>query len=140
VGNDALLRGATIALELAPDLPAVRGDAVQLQQVVLNLISNALDAVSGRPYGDRRVIVRTARAGGRVALVVEDSGEGGAMDDVERFFEPFFTTKSEGLGLGLCISRSIADAHGGRLWAERAPAGGVAARLELPGEAAQEER
>ncbi|WP_437312501.1 ATP-binding protein [Sorangium sp. So ce385] len=140
VGNDALLRGATIALELAPDLPAVRGDAVQLQQVVLNLISNALDAVSGRPYGDRRVIVRTARADGRVALVVEDSGEGGAMDDLERLFEPFFTTKSEGLGLGLCISRSIADAHGGRLWAERAPAGGVAARLELPGEAAQEER
>ncbi|XXY50289.1 ATP-binding protein [Sorangium sp. So ce269] len=134
-GNDALLRGATIVLELAPDLPAVRGDAVQLQQVALNLMSNALDAVSERPHGGRRVIVRTARASGRVALAVEDSGEGGAGDDPERFFEPFFTTKPAGLGLGLSISRSIAAAHGGRLYAERAPGGGVVVRLELPGEA-----
>ncbi|WP_437622463.1 ATP-binding protein [Sorangium sp. So ce1151] len=139
-GNDALLRGATIVLELAPDLPAVRGDAVQLQQVALNLVSNALDAVSEGPPGGRRVSVRTARAGGRVALTVEDSGERGAGDDPERFFAPFFTTKPAGLGLGLSISRSIAAAHGGRLWAERAPGGGMVVRLELPGEAEEEER
>ncbi|WP_437734458.1 sensor histidine kinase [Sorangium sp. So ce1335] len=136
--NDALLRGATIVLELATDLPAVRGDAVQLQQVALNLMSNALDAVSEAPHGRWRVIVRAARAGGRVALAVEDSGEGGAGDDPERFFEPFFTTKPAGLGLGLSISRSIAAAHGGRLWASRAPRGGVVVRHELPGEEEEE--
>ncbi len=133
VGNDALLRGAVLRLDLDPLLPRVRGDGIQLQQVLLNLVVNGLDAVADRPAGGRLVVVRTRREGrDRVVLSTEDSGKGIALEDMERVFEAFYTTKAEGLGVGLAISRTIVEAHGGRLWAENNPGGGVTFRCSLP--------
>lgn len=136
--NDARLRGAALVLEPAPGPLPVRGDATLLQQVALNLITNALDAVAAVPQPRRRVTVRTARDGQRVTLLVEDSGRGSAEPDLERLFQPFFTTKPDGLGLGLSICRSIIEAHGGRLWAAPAPEGGLVMSCALPGDSKEE--
>ncbi|WP_437817665.1 hybrid sensor histidine kinase/response regulator [Sorangium sp. So ce1078] len=133
LASAALLAGATLRIELAPGLPRVRGDDIQLQQVLLNLLVNALDAVARRPPEARLVVVRARPAhGGGVELSVADSGEGVPPADLERIFEPFFTTKAHGLGVGLAISRSIVEAHGGRLWAERGPGEGATFRCALP--------
>lgn len=133
VASSALLRGATVQTELAPALPRVGGDGVKLQQVLLNLIVNALDAIAHSPLAARRVVVRTKMAGeGGVEVSVKDSGEGIPPADLDRIFEPFFTTKAQGLGVGLAISRSIIEAHGGRLWAENDPGGGATLRFTLP--------
>ncbi|WP_437979711.1 hybrid sensor histidine kinase/response regulator [Sorangium sp. So ce117] len=133
MASAALLAGTTVRLELAPGLPPVRGDGVQLQQVLVNLLTNALDAVSRRPPEVRLAVVRTLPAGeGGVELSVADSGEGIPPGDLERIFEPFFTSKAQGLGVGLAISRSIVEAHGGRLWAERSPGEGATFRCALP--------
>ncbi|WP_437681847.1 response regulator [Sorangium sp. So ce131] len=129
----ALRAGASLRTELAPDLPRVGGDDAELQQVLQNLLANALDAVSHRPPDARLVVVRTRAAGaGRVELAVADSGEGVPPEDLERIFEAFYTTKAEGLGVGLAISRSIVEAHGGRLWAEQRPGEGATLRCALP--------
>ncbi|XYI03013.1 ATP-binding protein [Sorangium sp. So ce1128] len=129
----ALLASTTVRVELAPGLPRVQGDGVQLQQVLVHLIANALDAVARRPPAARLVVVRTRLAGGgRVELSVADSGEGVPPADLERIFEPFFTSKPQGLGVGLAISRSIVEAHGGRLWAECGPGEGATFRCALP--------
>jgi C4-dicarboxylate-specific signal transduction histidine kinase len=133
VASAALLRGATLHVELAQGLPRVAGDGVKLQQVLLNLIVNALDAVAGRPPAARVVVVRTSvGGGGAVEVSVKDSGEGIPSADLERIFKPFFTTKAQGLGVGLAISRSIIEAHGGRLWAENNPGGGATLHFTLP--------
>ncbi len=97
--------------------PIVMGDPVQLEQVVVNLVTNALDAmaeVQGRP---RRLTVGSARDGDRVMVTVEDSGSGVTADEVPQLFESFYTTKEGGIGVGLAISRSIIEAHAGTLWA-----------------------
>ncbi|WP_235880055.1 sensor histidine kinase [Polyangium aurulentum] len=133
VASDALLRGAALRLDLAPDLPRVRGDGIQLQQVLLNLVVNGLDAVAERPPDGRHVVVRTRSDGpSRVVIAVEDTGKGLAPDELERVFEAFYTTKTEGLGVGLAISRSIVEAHGGRLWAENNRGDGATFRCALP--------
>ncbi|AUX42361.1 hypothetical protein SOCE26_037910 [Sorangium cellulosum] len=133
VSSAARLAGATVRAELAPGLPRVVADGIQLQQVILHLLGNALDAVSRCPPDARLVVVRTRAAdGGRVELSVEDSGEGVPPEDLERIFEPFFTTKTQRLGVGLSISRSIVEAHGGRLWAECSPGEGATLRCALP--------
>ena len=133
VGNDALLRQSSVSFEPASSLPPVLGDRVQLYQVVLNLVMNGLDAASERPPGDRWLLVRTAESGGGVIeLTVKDSGKGIAESDLARVFEPFFSTKPEGLGMGLSISWSIVQQHGGRIWAENSPAGGAVFRCVLP--------
>ncbi|MGK3963413.1 response regulator [Sorangium sp. So ce118] len=133
MASAALLAGTTVRIELAPGLPRVRGDGIQLQQVLLNLLVNALDAVARRLPEARLVVVRTRRAdGGRVELSVADSGDGIPPADLERVFEPFFTSKPQGLGVGLAISRSIVEAHGGRLWAEHSPGEGATFRCALP--------
>ena len=132
VGNDAQLRGVYLTLQLSESPLPIKGDGVQLQQVVLNLTINALDAVSKCPPGERRVWVRTRRVEGRVELVVEDTGVGLAEEVLERVFEPFFTTKHAGLGMGLSISRSILEEHQGRLQAERRAGGGALFRCTLP--------
>ncbi|MFY0578940.1 sensor histidine kinase [Cystobacter fuscus] len=129
--NDAQLRGATLTLQLADTSLPVRGDGVQLQQVVLNLIINALDAVNPCPPGERQVWVRTQRVEGRVELVVEDTGVGLSPEARERLFEPFFTTKPAGLGMGLSISRSILEVHQGRLQAEPRPGRGTLFRCSF---------
>ena len=126
IRNDALLRGASVTFEPCPDLSPVLGDRIQVHQVVLNLIVNGLQATADRRSGDRWVLVRTAEAeGGGVLLTVRDSGKGIAESDLARVFEPLFTTKQEGLGVGLSISRSIVQAHGGRIWAENSAGSGA---------------
>jgi PAS domain S-box-containing protein len=131
--NDAMLRLASVTFEPSPHLPVVRGDRVQLYQVVLNLVVNGLEASTEQVRGDRWLKVQTTwTSGGAVELMVKDSGKGIAESDLGRVFEPFFTTKQEGLGMGLSISRSIVQAHGGRLWAENSAEGGAMFRCVLP--------
>jgi signal transduction histidine kinase len=111
----------------------VLGDRIQLYQLVLNLVMNGLDAVAERSPGDRWVLVRTAEAdGGGVELTVEDSGNGVAASDLARVFEPFFSTKREGLGIGLSISQSIVQVHGGKIWAENSGRHGAIFHCVLP--------
>ena len=114
--------------EFADDLPPVMGDRVQLQQVILNLLLNAADALSGVQDRPRLVTIRTEREEeGRVRLTVQDAGVGLDSQAMARLFDAFFTTKSEGMGIGLSISRTIIDNHGGHLWAE--PNDGPGARF-----------
>jgi signal transduction histidine kinase len=130
VSNDALLHGVTIEFTPAPVLPVVYGDLVQIQQVILNLLANAISAASGA-VTVRKVVVWTGAAPPYIEVGVHDSGPGIPEADLERLFEPFFTTKDEGLGLGLAISRTIVEAHGGRLLVENSPLGGATFRLHL---------
>jgi len=130
-------RDVVLRTEFDPTLPGVAGDRVQLQQVLLNLIVNAIDAMSDIVARPRELTIVSARTGaGAVLVEVRDSGPGVAPDRVERIFEPFYTTKPEGIGIGLSISRSIVEAHGGRLWAGSNEPQGAVFRLSLP--AAQE--
>jgi PAS domain S-box-containing protein len=132
VRSDTIIKNVPLTLDLTPDLPPVRGDRIQLQQVVLNLMINAIDAMKGTAGSDRRLVVRTESSEGMVRVAVRDSGTGIPADQLERIFEPFVTTKADGLGMGLAIVRSIVRSHGGRLWAENNPAGGATFTLALP--------
>jgi PAS domain S-box-containing protein len=130
--SELLSRQVSASTELTNELPFVFGDRVQLQQVLLNLLVNACDAMAHAPP-PRPLIVSTGRAsGGNVVLSVADDGIGIAPEDLERIFEPFVSTKPLGMGLGLAVCRSIARAHGGRLWATNSPGGGATLTLELP--------
>jgi two-component system, LuxR family, sensor kinase FixL len=128
---DLIGRGVTVARELAPDLPPIAGDRVQLQQIVLNLILNAAEAMATNPPGARRLHLQTMLYQGRVRVSVRDEGSG-LPADVERLFQPFYTTKPHGLGMGLAICRSLVAAHHGRLWAEPHPERGAVFHFELP--------
>ena len=130
--GDLLRRGVTLTRRLSPKLPAIAGDRVQLQQVVLNLILNACDAMRDNPPGDRHVLIMTAPCEEGVRLSVEDVGTGITPDQLNSVFEPFVTTKTTGLGLGLALCRSIVHAHEGRLTAENNPARGVTFHCLLP--------
>jgi len=133
VRNDAVIRNVTLSLDLAPDLPRVSGDRIQLQQVVLNLVLNGLEAMREPHAGDRTLVIRTARDGAAaVAVAVQDSGIGIGEHDVDRLFQPLHTTKAEGLGMGLAIARTIVDAHGGRLGAANNMEGGATFYFTLP--------
>lgn len=131
--RDCVEADVRVRFNLGADVPPVRGDRVELQQVILNLIMNAVDSarsVSGR---QREVRLSTARTPlGQASVTVEDNGAGLDPAAVERLFEPFYTTKPEGLGLGLSISRSIVERHGGRILAEPAEGGGAVFRFTLP--------
>ena len=117
--SDAVLHNVRVTLELTQDLPQVRGDRVEMQQVLLNLLLNAFDAMENSPRCEREVLVWTeAIRSDTVRVGVRDGGPGLSGDVRDKIFEPFFTTKREGIGMGLSISRSIVEAHGGRLWAE----------------------
>ncbi len=118
--------------QISAGLPLVKGDAVQLLQVVLNLIVNACEAMHTRPLPERQLRINVSQADGYVALAVTDRGVGLPSGQEHRLFEPFFTTKDKGLGLGLAISRSIATAHGGQLQARNNPDGGATFELRLP--------
>jgi C4-dicarboxylate-specific signal transduction histidine kinase len=128
---DLIGRGVIVVRELAPELPTIAGDRVQLQQLVLNLILNGADAMIDNAPGSRRLHFRTMSSNGRVRASVRDEG-GGLPADPERLFQAFYTTKSYGLGLGLAICRSIAAAHRGLIWAESHPEGGAIFHFELP--------
>jgi C4-dicarboxylate-specific signal transduction histidine kinase len=109
----------SIAVDLAPNLPPVLGDRVQLQQVILNLVRNGMEAMDGVIGSPRRLSIQTRLYDpGQICCSVQDSGSGVESEVMPRLFEPFFTTRSKGIGMGLPISRSIIEAHGGRLWAE----------------------
>ena len=133
VRNDVVLRKIPMAVQLAPGLPTIRGDRVQLQQVVLNLVLNGLEAMVEPEGRQRGLALRTTRAGDAAVMVaVEDSGVGIDMDDIEQMFEPLYTTKPEGLGMGLAIARTIVQAHGGQLHASNNAAGGATFSFTLP--------
>jgi len=125
--GEASRSGVSTYMELADALPATRGDRVQLQQVMLNLIINAIDAMSTSVERPRELTVSaTLRDAGMILVRVRDSGPGIPAESLGRLFEPFYTTKSRGMGMGLSICRSIVEAHGGRLWVgENTPAGAV---------------
>ena len=129
-------KGITVRYALGEDLPAVPGDAVQLQQVLLNVLVNAGEAIAAAGDGPREITIETRReAPGRVALLVRDTGIGVKDADLERIFQHFVSSKPDGLGMGLAISRSIVQAHGGRIWATANPDRGLTVHVELPGEA-----
>ncbi|MHB8078304.1 MAG: PAS domain S-box protein [Candidatus Krumholzibacteriia bacterium] len=133
VRAEAVSRDTMTIAQLALDLPSVSGDRVALQQVLLNLVINALDAVREVPATERQVAVRSRREeGGTVAVTVSDTGPGLAPQLWERLFEPFFTTKPDGLGLGLSLSRSLIEAHGGQVWVAPHPEGGLICGFRLP--------
>jgi len=119
---EVFLRGITIEVDLDADLPPVVGDRVQLQQVILNLVLNAADAMAQIGPESRKVIIQTGRQGdGEAKVAVRDFGTGLDRQNLHRLFDPFYSTKPEGLGMGLAISRSIVETHGGQLWASNNP-------------------
>ena len=130
--SDAEMRRVRLTMEAGPAMPTVQGDRVQLQQVVVNLLLNAMDATKGNPPASRVVSVATRHVGATVGVAVTDNGHGISADNLPRLFEPFFTSKSNGLGMGLAISRSIVEMHGGRLQAENNPTGGATFHFALP--------
>src|SRR5262245_36366679 len=127
--------GASIQTQLAEPLPFFRGDRVQIQQVLVNLIVNAIQAMSGDGNGRRelQISTETDEAGG-VRVGVRDTGPGMAPESLPRLFEPFYTTKAEGMGMGLAICRSIVEAHGGRLWATACEPHGTLFQFTIPAE------
>jgi signal transduction histidine kinase len=129
----ALVRSVRLETDLSATPLHVWGDRIQLEQVVLNLAMNAIDAAEHQPKDRRRVIGRTERGNGRSVVVsVVDFGQGIAAEELARVFDPFFTTKEQGMGIGLSIARTIVEAHRGRIWAERRPGGGTVFHVSLP--------
>jgi C4-dicarboxylate-specific signal transduction histidine kinase len=131
LNRNAMLRRTRLTMQLDPDAPTVIGDPVQLQQVVLNLVLNALDAMA-TSSDERFVTIRTLVCDGEVELSVRDRGPGLPADADRHLFEPFFSTKAQGLGMGLVIVRSIVERHQGRVIAENADGGGAVFRVWMP--------
>jgi signal transduction histidine kinase len=131
--SGAVKTGVTVGTQLAGELPRIQCDRVQLQQVMLNLIVNAIQSMSGVEDGNRELHISTVSIeplGVRVA--VRDTGHGLRSESLPRLFEPFYTTKPEGMGIGLSICRSIIEAHGGRLWATRCKPRGALFQFTIP--------
>ena len=123
---DAAARKVVLEIDLPPNLPMVLADRVHFQQVLLNLLLNAMDAMNDSSLGDKKVTLQAARDGdGLIVLGVRDTGRGIAPERLSQVFEPFFTTKAQGMGMGLAISRTIVEAHGGSIWAENNADGGA---------------
>ena len=131
-----MARRVTVRTDLPQDLPSVSGDRVQLQQVLLNLVMNGMDAMHSVEEQNRILLVfgkHHSKAGTpAVLLCVQDAGTGLRPEEMDRLFEPFYTTKPQGMGMGLAISRSIIEAHGGRLWAEPNQGPGATFLFSLP--------
>ena len=127
--------GKTVSVQtrFANGLRLVEGDRVQLQQVILNLILNAVEAIEAVEMGPRELLISTQQDGTEIAVAVRDTGPGIDPKQLERVFEAFYTTKPSGTGMGLSICRSIIDAHGGRLWAEPNEPRGAVFQFTLPG-------
>ncbi|MGO9434200.1 MAG: sensor histidine kinase [Terracidiphilus sp.] len=131
--GQAARNNVAIELELSPDSPIVVGDGIQLQQVILNLVVNGIDAMKTVADRPRTLTLRSeSQDSGHIRVVVQDSGIGLTEEVKRRLFEPFFTTRSKGMGMGLSISRSIIEAHGGRLWAESNGSVGATFQFILP--------
>jgi len=136
--SDAAVRQVKLTFQSAPRLGAVCGDRIHLQQVLLNLILNGMDAVSDRPIAERVVVVSAGPTSeGRLEVAVRDFGTGIPEDKLAKVFEPFFTTKPQGMGTGLAISRTIIEAHGGKIRAENNQGKGATFVFSLPEAEAQ---
>jgi signal transduction histidine kinase len=138
-GHEISRRGVTLRTGLAAGLPPIAGDPVQLQQVLVNLIMNAIEATAARGEGPRELLVTSEElviseedGSDRIVVGVRDSGVGIDSENMDRLFEPFFTTKATGMGMGLSISRSVIERHGGRLWAAPNEGAGATFRFSLP--------
>jgi C4-dicarboxylate-specific signal transduction histidine kinase len=130
--NEAEGKGVTLEMDLATDLPLVVGDRVQLQQVILNLLMNGAEAAASVKDRERRVQIRSRQHESEKVLVsVRDSGEGIDQENLEKIFDAFYTTKSHGMGMGLAISRSIIEDHGGHLWAQMVDGPGISFHFTL---------
>jgi len=132
LGSEVSRHQVEMRTDLASGLPRVRGDRVQLQQVMVNLIMNAVDATRAISDGPREILIRSAKEAEAVIVSVEDSGTGLTPDQMERVFDPFFSTKPQGIGMGLSISRSIVQSHGGKLSASRRTPNGAKFEFTLP--------
>jgi signal transduction histidine kinase len=132
VHSDLVARNIRVTVTPMSSLPPILADRVQLQQVMLNVLNNAADAMSNVEPSERRIAIGAATEGDRVHITVADTGCGFGSDNPESIFKPFVTTKRHGLGLGLSISRSIVETHGGRIWAENNSNGGATVHVTLP--------
>lgn len=135
VGRELQVRRATLSVNATDDPPFVQGDRVQLQQVVMNLFMNGLQAMDGVTGRQRRLVVDVGRVAGEpaaIVLTVSDDGPGIEPANLARLFDAFFTTRKDGMGMGLSISRSIVEAHGGRIWATNREDGGARFHVSLP--------
>lgn len=131
--HEASSRHISIRTELSGSLPSLKADRVQLQQVLLNLIINAMDALRGAAADRKQVVIRSRLQGeSDILIAIEDSGIGLTPQTIHRIFDPFFTTKPHGIGVGLSISKSIVESHEGRLWASPNPDGGAVFQFTLP--------
>jgi PAS domain S-box-containing protein len=130
--SNLISRRVRLVKELDEPLPAIMGDAVELQQVVLNLLLNAAEALNDTPPDDREITIRTLTRKGSVEIAVSDRGPGLAPAQLQRIFEPFYSTKRHGMGMGLTISAEIARAHGGHLWAQNNSGLGATFYLSVP--------
>jgi signal transduction histidine kinase len=131
--GEAQKNGVAVRTQLADGLPLIQGDRVQLQQVILNLIVNAVQAMSSVSEGARDLLISTGTEGSdRVLVEVRDSGPGLPSSSAERLFDAFYTTKADGMGMGLSICRSMIEAHGGRLWASANEPRGAVFRFTVP--------
>lgn len=133
--SEMLKHGILLQTELAPGLPEVKGDRTQLQQVILNLIVNAIEAMSSSYTGSNELGIRTEiDVTGAVLVTISDSGPGLGAEELEQVFQAFYTTKAKGMGMGLAICRSMVEAHGGRMWASNNESRGAVFRFTLPQE------
>jgi C4-dicarboxylate-specific signal transduction histidine kinase len=133
VQRELASHGVSLRMELAPALPLILGDRVQLQQVMINLLMNGIEAMQSVTDRPRELVIRSRRDETRRVLIsVTDGGVGIAQEDAERLFNAFFTTKPSGMGMGLSICRSIIEAHGGRLWASANLPRGASFQFALP--------
>jgi C4-dicarboxylate-specific signal transduction histidine kinase len=131
--GEALKNGVSVRTQLANGLPLIRGDRVQLQQVVLNLILNAVQAMGAVTDGTREALITTSQTEpNEVCFGIRDTGPGLSAETLPRLFEPFYTTKPSGMGMGLAICRSIVEAHGGRLWATGCEPRGALFQFTVP--------
>jgi C4-dicarboxylate-specific signal transduction histidine kinase len=131
--SEAVKTGVTVGTQLAGELPRIQCDRVQLQQVMLNLIVNAIQSMSGVEDGNRELHISTVSIEPEgVCVAVRDTGHGLRPESLPRLFEPFYTTKPDGMGMGLSICRSIIEAHGGRLWATRCEPRGALFQFTIP--------
>jgi C4-dicarboxylate-specific signal transduction histidine kinase len=135
IAHDAQARGVRIETQLCDDGCVVSGDRILLQQVVVNLAVNAMDAMAQTPVSERGVLIRTQATAGGVEVSVQDRGDGISPEVAARLFEPFVTTKPNGMGIGLAVVRGIVEAHGGSIHASNGATGGATFLMVLPASA-----
>jgi signal transduction histidine kinase len=128
----AIARQVQMRTSATPSSLPIRGDRIQLQQVILNLVVNAMDAMANVPMSERKMLISTTRFDDIAEVAISDAGPGIPSDKFREVFEPFYSTKTSGMGMGLSIARTIVEAHDGQIWAENLPSGGAFVRVKLP--------